>query len=86
MRCGSPSTVTPSQSAMGVLADQFSSALPDRASPDARSALQSDTSPALLAVSATADPVAQAFVLIRDGVPLTVLDQGPAIESLTART
>ena len=85
-RRGLPPTVTPSQSAMGIFADQLSGALPTRARRAASSALQSDTSPGLLVASTTAVPVAQSLVVTRVGVPVTVVDQCPVLKPLTART
>ena len=63
-RCGVPSKVMPSQSAIGVSADQSSVAVPASVSRDASNASQSDTSPGLLAASGTALPVAQSLCSI----------------------
>ena len=60
-RSGVPSKVMPSQSAMGVSADQFSVASPANVSRAASSASQSETRPGLLAASGTAVPVSQSL-------------------------
>ena len=85
-RSGVPPIVTPSQYTMGVFADQFSVALPARASRPASSALQSATSHGLRNATGTACPVAQALVVTRPGVPVTAVDQGPVLVPLTPRT
>ena len=60
-RSGVPYTSTPSQSLMGVSADQFSVALPARVSRAASSVSQSDTSPGLLPGTVTATPEEQSL-------------------------
>ena len=82
-RRGVPATVTPSHSTMGVPADQFSVALPAKASPAISNASQSDTSP-VLPGSSTAPPVTQ--TLLDAGVPVATADQGPVPPPMTART
>ena len=58
-RCGAAPRVTLSQSAMGVLADQFREAVPARVSRASNKAAQSDTSPGLLAALGTAPSLTQ---------------------------
>ena len=69
---------------MDALPDQFSIPAPARVSRSSNSVSQSDTSPELLAASATAPPVAQGVACV--GVPVTVADQEPSPAELTART
>ena len=58
-RRGVPLTVTPSHCAMGVLADQFSVAVPLRVSRPSSNASQSDIKSGLLATSETSPSAAQ---------------------------